>query len=239
MDQPPEGRAPCTGQACLDCLVSRYCQGSSPCCVRLERILRLGTVLGLSEPRERQAVVTMEKVLTDQDTNRINRANRMTRVTGVFRNRSSVVRAVERLSRKSVPADAIRVFVHGLQGERREVPVDDESGTLRGAVMGALAGALVGLVLVFAGFSELFGPADMDVFSFQGLSVAIRAMVSGAAAAVPLGALLGMGYWQGRKGVSALDFETGTATVVVESDELAELSRLTLHEAGALMVAVD
>lgn len=164
---------------------------------------------------------------------------RMTRVTGVFRRRSRVVRAVERLSRKSVPFDSIRVFVHAKNGDRREIPVEDESGTLRGAIWGAVAGGLLGLGVAVAAMLGLFGPSGVAAVSFRGVAGALRAVIGGAAAAVPLGALLGMGFWQGRRRISSADFESGTATVVVESNELAELARLTLHEAGALSVSVD
>lgn len=163
----------------------------------------------------------------------------MTRVTGVFRKRSTVVRAVERLSRKSVPSDSIRVFVHGPEGERREIPVEDESGTLRGAIWGAICGGLLGLAIALAAAVGLLGPTTVDAFGFRGLAGVFRAALGGAAAAVPLGALLGLGFWDGRKRISQEDFQKGTATVVVESDELAELARLTLHEAGALNVTVD
>lgn len=166
-------------------------------------------------------------------------SERLTRVTGVFHGRRSVVRAVERLSEKSVPADSIRVVVHGPAGERREVPVEDESGALRGAAMGAAFGGVAGLLIVVAATTGLLGPAGVDALSLQGIAGALRAVIGGAAASVPLGALLGMGYWQGRKRISGADFESGSATVVVESDELAELARKTLDAAGASDVSVD
>lgn len=164
---------------------------------------------------------------------------RLTRMTGVFRRRSGVVRAVNRLSRKSVPSDAIRVFVHGPDGSRREIPVEEESGAFRGAISGAVVGGLIGLMAVVATILGLFGPVGAEVASLRGVAGTLRAVVGGAAAAVPLGALLGMSHWQGAKRISKADFETGTATVVVESEELAERARLTLHEAGALHVVVE
>lgn len=153
-------------------------------------------------------------------------------VAAIFRDRDSVIRAVERLAEKSVPADSVRVFVDDQAGGRREVPVEDESGALRGALIGAAVGALIGVGIVIAVALGLYGPAEVGVLSFRGVAGALRAILGGAAAAVPLGALLGLGYWQGRKKISKDDFRTGTATVVVESDELSELARGVLQETG-------
>lgn len=153
-------------------------------------------------------------------------------VSAVFRDPDAVIRAVDRLAEKSVPADSVRVFVDDGRGGRREIPVEDESGALRGALIGAAVGATVGLGIAIAGALGLYGPTEVEVLSFRGVAGALRAILGGAAAAVPLGALLGLGYWQGRKKISKDDFRSGTATVVVESDELSELSRQVLQETG-------
>lgn len=155
-----------------------------------------------------------------------------TEISAVFRDRDAVVRAVERLAEKSVPADSVRVFVDDGRGGRREIPVEDESGALRGALIGAAVGAAIGVAIVVAVALGLYGPAEVGVLSFRGVAGALRAILGGAAAAVPLGALLGLGYWRGRKKISEDDFRSGTATVVVESDELSELARRVLQEAG-------
>lgn len=153
-------------------------------------------------------------------------------VSAVFHDRDAVTRAVERLTEKSVPADSIRVFVEDGRGGRREIPVEDESGVLRGALMGAVVGAAVGLGIVVAVALGYYGPAEVDVLSFRGVTGAMRAILGAAAAAVPLGALLGLGHWRGRKKISRDDFEEGEATVVVESDELATLAREVLEDMG-------
>lgn len=162
-----------------------------------------------------------------------------TTVEGTFRDRKSVVRAVERLSQKSVPADSIRVFVRDADGERqREIEVEDESGALRGAVIGAVLGGLLGLVIAIAVATGAYGPVEIGILTFRGISGAISAILATAAAAVPLGALLGFGYWQGRKRIDADELESGTAVVVVASDELSELARRVLTDAGASSVEV-
>lgn len=158
-------------------------------------------------------------------------------VTGVFQDRASLIRAVEALSEKSVPSDSIRVFVESSAGDRRDIPVEDESGTLRGAVVGAGVGGLAGLLVALAAGTGLLGPVGVELVSFRGLAGVVPAVLGGAAAAVPLGALLGMSYWQGRKRLSGADFETGRAMVVVDSRELSELARQTLEEAGATEIS--
>lgn len=164
---------------------------------------------------------------------------RSTIVEGVFHDRRSVTRAVEALAEKSVPADSVRVLVRDDSGEhRREIPVEDESGALRGAIIGAGVGAVVGLAIAVAVGTGMAGPAGAGILSLEGLAGAFRAMLAAAAAGVPLGGLLGMGYWRGRKKISEEDFQRGTAVVVVESDELSQLARETLRGAGASDVTV-
>lgn len=162
-----------------------------------------------------------------------------TTVEGVFGDRKSLVRAVERLSQKSVPADSIRVFLRDADGERRrEIDVEDESGALRGAVIGAVLGGVLGLGVAIAVATGAYGPVEVGFLTFRGMSGAISAVLATAAAAVPLGALLGLGYWQGRKRIDADELESGSAVVVVASDELSELARRVLTEAGASSVEV-
>lgn len=163
-----------------------------------------------------------------------------TTVEGVFHDRETLTRAVERLSEKSVPADSIRVFVRDESGERRrEIAVEDESGVLRGALIGAGVGALVGLLIAIGVATGMFGPVGTEIFSVDGVLGALRAMLAAAAAGVPLGGVLGLGYWQGRKKIARTDFEEGTAVVVVESDQLSELAKRTLEEVGASDVSVN
>lgn len=157
----------------------------------------------------------------------------LTRVTGVFHDRKSVIRAVEKLAEKSVPADSVRVLVDDASGRIREIPVEDESGALRGAIYGAVAGGVVGLGIVVAVATGLYGTPEVGILSLRGVSGALRAILGGAAAAVPLGALLGLGYWQGRKKIEADDLVRGSAKVVVESDDLAEWAKRVLEDAGA------
>ena len=167
-------------------------------------------------------------------------ASSATTVRGTFRERKTVVRAVERLSEKSVPADSIRVFVLDESGEkRREIEVEDESGATRGALLGLAVGGAVGLVLAIAVATGAYGPVEVGFISFRGLAGALTAMLGTAAAAVPLGALLGMGYWQGRKKIDRSELRSGSAQVVVASDELSRLAEEVLRDAGATDVTVN
>ena len=161
------------------------------------------------------------------------------RVQGVFHDRKALVRAVERLAEKSVPADSIRVYVLDQQGNRdREVEVEDESGALRGAIIGAVAGGVLGLLIAVAVALGLAGPVEVGFLSFRGLSGALSSILALAGAAVPLGALLGLGHWQGRKKIDEKELQSGAALVVVDSAELSELARQVLDDAGAEEVEV-
>ena len=162
-----------------------------------------------------------------------------TTVEAVFSDRSSVIRAVERLSEKSVPSDSIHVFVLDEDGRRRrEVEVEDEPGALRGALIGAGLGAVAGLLAVIVVASGASGPVQVGFLTFRGISGAISAVLAMAAAAVPLGALLGMGHWQGRKKIDREELRSESALVTVESDELSELAERTLRDVGAEDVRV-
>jgi hypothetical protein len=158
-------------------------------------------------------------------------------VEAVFHDRDTLNDGVEALFEKSVPADSIRVFLRTGAGERgRELDVGDEPGTLHGALTGAGVGAVVGLVVAIAVGSGLLGPSDVSPFGLTGIVGAFKAMLAGAVAGVPLGALLGMGHWRGHKRVDAGDMSDGGALVVVDSDELASLSERALRDAGGQVV---
>jgi hypothetical protein len=162
-----------------------------------------------------------------------------TSVSATFNDRDSLARAVERLSEKSVPGDSVRVFVDDGAGGRREIPVEDESGALRGAFVGAAIGTIAGIGIVIAVALGLYGPADVGVLSFRGVAGALRDVFGVAAAAVPVGAVLGLGYWQGRKTIASGELDGGEATVVVQSDELFHLARQVLEETGGARITTD
>lgn len=157
-----------------------------------------------------------------------------TAVRGIFHGREGVKRAVERLAEKSVPADTITVWVLDDDGKpKRQVAVEDEAGTLRGALIGAAVGGAVGLAIAVLGLAGAFGAVGVERLGLGSLAGILRAIATGAAAGVPLGALLGLGHWRGRKTLSEDELDGGAAMVVVESDELAETARRVLEEAGA------
>ena len=154
-------------------------------------------------------------------------------VTGVFRNPDDVSRAVRRLTAKSVPVDVIRVFVVDETGtRRREIPVEDEAGALKGALVGAGLGALVGLVIVIL-VPILMGSASLGALGTATLMGSLRAIAICAVAGLPLGAILGMGRWQGSKRIAATGLTPHRIHVAVESEELASLARAVLEDAGA------
>lgn len=156
-------------------------------------------------------------------------------VKGVFHGKKRLTRAVERLAENSVPADVIAVHVLDPSGNpAREVPVEDESGALKGAILGAVAGAGVGLLILVLVLSGALGRVGVDLLDPRSIFGALRTVVAAAAAGVPLGALLGLGRWRGRKKISDEDLERGSgATVTVKSDSLAETARRVLRESGA------
>lgn len=176
---------------------------------------------------------------TPSDTYRTRtRRDGMRRVRGIFSNREGVTRAVERLARKSVPPDAIDVIVLDARGEpTRSVPVEDEAGTLRGALIGAACGVALGVVIVVLTLAGVFGPVGVELLGTATLAGALRAILMSAVACVPLGALFGMGHWRGRKKIRLSEVEAGAVAVVVESDELAGVARRVLEEAGARSVS--
>ena len=162
----------------------------------------------------------------------------MKRVRGVYSSREGVTRAVERLAQQSVPSDAIDVVVLDARGtETRRVPVEDESGTLRGALIGAACGVALGVVIVVLTLAGVFGPVGAEPLGASTLAGALRAIVMAAVACVPLGAILGMGHWRGRKKIRLSEVEEGSVAVVVESDELAGVARRVLEETGARNVS--
>lgn len=155
-------------------------------------------------------------------------------VKGVFHRKDRLADAVERLAEQSVPADDIGVFVLDASGEpAREIPVRDESGVLRGALVGAAFGAGLGLVVLLLALTGVFGPVGAELVSARSLVGAIRTVVGGAVAGVPLGAILGMGRWWDRRRISDEEMAGHGAIVTVESDALADVARRVLGEAGA------
>ena len=154
-------------------------------------------------------------------------------VTAVFSDPADVNRAVRRLTEKSVPADSIRVFLVDESGvRRREVDVEDEAGALKGALIGAAVGAGIGLLIVVL-VPVLMGGVSLGALDVASVLGALRAMAILAVAGVPLGAIVGMGHWRGRKRIAETGLSPHRIHVAVESDELATLARGILLESGA------
>lgn len=165
---------------------------------------------------------------TAPDTQRLTKA--------VFHGREALGRGVRRLFEKSVPADTIRVFMLDETGRRtREIDVADEAGAVHGAKIGAAVGAGIGvLMLVLLAVGVLvdataeIGTRDVIANSWI--------VLAGAVSGVPLGALLGMGNWQGHKRIPRREFRRGAAEVEVEGAGLGEVAADALRAAGAVSV---
>jgi hypothetical protein len=156
------------------------------------------------------------------------------RVVAEFRDRASLHRAVRELTNQSVPTSSIQVYVRSPDGRRREVPVEEGAGTLRGALVGAAVGASVGAVIVVLVFAGAFGEPGVGLFGVRGIAGAVRTILLTAAAAVPLGALIGMGRWRSRDDISDRELEQGSAEVVVTSEAMESRARDILRRAGAV-----
>jgi hypothetical protein len=162
---------------------------------------------------------------------------KMTTVVGEYRDRASLNRAVRELTAHSIPVDSIQVFVRSPDGRRTPITVESEAGVLRGALLGAGAGAVLGAVIVALAFVGAFGAPGLGPFSVPGITGAVTTVVLTAAAAVPLGALLGMGRWRSSGKISDRELELGSAEVVVVSEELESRAREILERAGAVRVS--
>lgn len=158
-------------------------------------------------------------------------------VVGEFRDRASLNRAVRELTGRSVPVDSIHIFVRSPDGRRREIQVEEEAGVLRGALLGASVGALIGVVIVALVLAGAFGDPGVGPFGVRGIFGAVRTVLLTAAAAVPLGALLGMGRWRSHGKISDREFEQGGVEVVVTSGELEPRARDILERAGAVRLS--
>jgi NADH:ubiquinone oxidoreductase subunit F (NADH-binding) len=155
------------------------------------------------------------------------------RVAGLFSKPDGVARAVERLQAQSVPADEIDVYAIDDEGRRtRRIIVEDESGTLKGAVIGAVVGAALALVIMLLSMADVFGDWAGGWANAGWLNL-LQVMAAAAAMGVPIGAVIGMGHWQGKKKMVTRDFGQGAVMVVVESDEMSDVARRVLRDAGA------
>ena len=155
-------------------------------------------------------------------------------VVAEFQDRASLNWAVRELTGHSVPVDSIHVYVRSPEGHRREIRVEEEAGVLRGALIGASVGAAIGVIIVALVFAGVFGEPGVGAFGVRGIFGAVRTVLLTAAAAVPLGALLGMGRWRSRDQISDEELERGCVEVVVTSEELAPRAREILRRSGAV-----
>lgn len=157
-------------------------------------------------------------------------------VVGEYRDRASLNRAVRELMAHSIPANSIRIFVRSPDGRRRPITVESEAGVLRGAMLGAGAGAALGAVIVALALAGAFGAPGVGPFSLRGITGAMTTVVATAAAAVPLGALVGMGRWRSSGKISDRELELGSAEVVVMSEQLEPRAREILQAARRTII---
>jgi hypothetical protein len=140
---------------------------------------------------------------------------------------------VRSLLTKSVPADSIRVFVEDDAGRgRQEVAVEAEAGALEGALIAAGVGAVVGLLIVIFLMAR-YGSTGSDLLGVSSILGSLRAIATCAVVGVPIGAVLGMGRWKGKRRIAEASVSPARIEVVVESEELAPLAESVFEAAGA------
>jgi hypothetical protein len=144
-------------------------------------------------------------------------------VRGWFHDRERVAHAVDELMEGKIPQDQIRVSVEDRSGTTvRVVPVKGRMGVFRGAMWGAAGGAAFGLVAAFltaAGALNWTGIEPLqggDLMAAGDYIAALRGMLAGAAAGVPLGGVWGLARWRGAMDLSDDELRDGAAVVTVE-----------------------
>ena len=158
-------------------------------------------------------------------------------IKGLYRRPGDVSRAVDSLAANSIPVDELEVYVVDQLGKpTRKLAIRDEPGTRRGAVLGALVGASIGALVIALVFLGVLGESWTDAFGPNLLLSAVALICVSGAAGVPIGAVIGMGHWEGRKKVSVPEIEAGGVIVVVQTDELADVARRVLRDTGAVDV---
>jgi hypothetical protein len=158
----------------------------------------------------------------------------MKTTTGIYRDQAGLTRAVRELLGTSVPADAVGVSLRDASGRTlQEVPVRAEPGVVRGLLVGAAVGAAVGGLAFLLMVVDVL-PPGREILTSDPVRWATRLVFGIAAAAVPLGGLLGMGRWRMRTLLDPDDVERVDAMVVtVRSDELARVAREVFQRTGA------
>ena len=158
-------------------------------------------------------------------------------IKGLYRRPGDVSRGVDSLVANSIPVDELDVYVVDELGKpTRRLAIRDEPGTTRGAIIGALVGACLGALMVALVFLGLLGESWIDSFGPNIYISTLALICVPAVAGVPIGAVIGMGHWQGRKRISVPEIQSGGVIVVVQTDELADVARRVLRDTGAVDV---
>lgn len=154
-------------------------------------------------------------------------------VKRVFPDVRGLNRAVTRLERRNVPVDEIHVYVLDDHGRpRRELTVEDESGTLAGALIGAVIGAAIGVVIVALAQLAPFERINDAIYGLGTIEGSFRLAGILALIGVPIGGILHMGRWNARRQLHEADRSADGFLVVVETEELADLAGRVLDEVG-------
>ncbi|MGD2046772.1 MAG: hypothetical protein PVJ80_18020 [Gemmatimonadota bacterium] len=162
----------------------------------------------------------------------------LTEVKGMFHDREDVENAVYRLGQESVPSDTISVWVEDKNGDKiRELDVENEAGTLRGAFWGAAGGALIGVVIALLVPTGVFGPAPVELYDASTLAFAVGVVAILAVAGLPLGAFFALGHWRVGTRIPEREMRQGSLWVSVRSDEMADVARRVMRECGAERLA--
>ena len=157
-------------------------------------------------------------------------------VKGWFHDRDRVAHTVDELMEGKIPQDQIRVSVEDRSGTTvRLVPVKSRMGVFRGAVWGAVGGAVFGLLaalLTAAGALSWTGMEPLqggDLRAAGDYMAAVRGMLAGAAAGVPLGGVWGLARWRGAMDLSDEELRDGAAVVTVEGAGIVERAEAILQ----------
>ncbi len=161
----------------------------------------------------------------------------MKAVTGIFHDQEHAARAIEALGAAGVPTDEISVMVMDASG-LHEVPVEETSPVLKGALAGgAIGAALGGIGAALAVTGVVVGPAGALLLGAGPVVAAIRGVLAGAGLGYGVGVLASLDHWKNEADLHAQDLEKGAALITIHSEELQDVARSILRESGAARIS--
>jgi hypothetical protein len=157
-------------------------------------------------------------------------------VTGTFHDGKKVAGALDALIDASVPVEDIHVIVESPRGEQ-EVPIEERTRGLAGALIGAGIGAVMGIVGAVLIETEVLSSSgiglDSEAFAFS----LLRYVLVGVALGGGVGLFAGLDFRKERADLRRTGLAHGKALIAVESDDLHDEAKRILERAGADSVA--